>query len=597
MKRGNISHWTNISQCQNLLFFAQLANELLFDYSIPSNRIPTLNSHFLCLDALSAISSIDNNGVPEGTLKPIMEELYSALSKDTLYILTGEKPLHYFVKYQSGKYRYSSNVNELNYIESKKIVSAINKKYFSGNSYFNKLKDKVIEIIIENKTEQQDSLFRITKSLLTEMVNLGYNSNFIFEQLRRCFFKYNEICSPDQINCFFEPFTFEKHNYNVVFVADKQINTLIEQLDDLSCLENYPAKTTSKIEKFFLKKNKEQDLYLEIERKALDPYSAAERAKKVLITNAAFYRMCDHNYVFNIEKSKCGVYDKDNHFTLIIKSISAVQRAKTPSRENIIVKMNAAEKALSSVSNHGSYKDYFALLNAASFHTLSLDSSSEQNQLLDLWAIFESILDISNKHTSDRIQQICIYLVPILKRHYIFSLFSQLANDIKNYSLVEYDRITNSQSSKFEAIQKICEFVILEEKEDERSAFINMCDDFPLLKERITYYNQVLSTPNGIYNFVEKHSDRVRWQIMRIYRNRNLIIHNGDSMPYLKLLVENLHSYVDDFLNYIINSLSNGNSVDSMCQELFSKECEWLKTFSNKATKIKSNIIRELLQQ
>ena len=86
MKRGNISHWTNISQCQNLLFFAQLANELLFDYSIPSNRIPTLNSHFLCLDALSAISSIDNNGVPEGTLKPIMEELYSALSKDTLYI-------------------------------------------------------------------------------------------------------------------------------------------------------------------------------------------------------------------------------------------------------------------------------------------------------------------------------------------------------------------------------------------------------------------------------------------------------------------------------------------------------------------------------
>ena len=33
MKRGDISNWSNISECQNLLFFAQLVVELLFDYS------------------------------------------------------------------------------------------------------------------------------------------------------------------------------------------------------------------------------------------------------------------------------------------------------------------------------------------------------------------------------------------------------------------------------------------------------------------------------------------------------------------------------------------------------------------------------------
>ena len=77
MKRGNLEKWSDISTCNNLLFFSQLVNELLFDYSIPSNRISTLNSHYLCLDALSAIEGIDDHGVPEGTLKPIMEELYS----------------------------------------------------------------------------------------------------------------------------------------------------------------------------------------------------------------------------------------------------------------------------------------------------------------------------------------------------------------------------------------------------------------------------------------------------------------------------------------------------------------------------------------
>ena len=31
MKKGDLSHWLDISSCSNLLFFSQLVNELLFD--------------------------------------------------------------------------------------------------------------------------------------------------------------------------------------------------------------------------------------------------------------------------------------------------------------------------------------------------------------------------------------------------------------------------------------------------------------------------------------------------------------------------------------------------------------------------------------
>ena len=34
MNKGNTKKWTNIEACENLLFFAQLVKELLFDYSI-----------------------------------------------------------------------------------------------------------------------------------------------------------------------------------------------------------------------------------------------------------------------------------------------------------------------------------------------------------------------------------------------------------------------------------------------------------------------------------------------------------------------------------------------------------------------------------
>ena len=212
-----------------------------------------------------------------------------------------------------------------------------------------------------------------------------------------------------------------------------------------------------------------------------------------------------------------------------------------------------------------------------------------------MWAIFESILDISNKHTSDRIVQVCMYLVPILKRRYIFSLFSQFSIDFKNYNDEKYREIVGDSTDEAEIIQKLCEFVVLNEHKTDRDSFLTQCGDFPLFRERIEYYESVFSTPYDVYQFVEKHAERVKWQIMRIYRNRNLIIHNGDSMPYLALLVENLHSYVDDFLSYVIQCLSTGHDINSLCQELFAKECDWVADFSNRKAVMTADVVTKML--
>ena len=50
-------------------------------------------------------------------------------------------------------------------------------------------------------------------------------------------------------------------------------------------------------------------------------------------------------------------------------------------------------------------------------------------------------------------------------------------------------------------------------------------------------------------------------------------------MPYLSLLIENLHSYVDVFLSYAIHSLAEKKDIETMCHELFMKECKWNASF------------------
>ena len=140
------------------------------------------------------------------------------------------------------------------------------------------------------------------------------------------------------------------------------------------------------------------------------------------------------------------------------QSIKAVEHTRPMSRKQISNSLNLADQAMESAVNNRAYYDLIAILNAARLHSHSLDSISEENQLLDLWSIFESVLDISNKHTSDRIQQICMYLVPILKQNYIYSLFEQLASDIKNYDEQFLEELTGKMRQVLKLSAKSASF-------------------------------------------------------------------------------------------------------------------------------------------
>lgn len=593
MKKGNLERWKNIDGCINLLLFSQLVNELLFDYSIPSNRVSTLNSHYLCMDALNCIESIDNHGVPEGTLKPIMEELYSALKKDPIFENTTDSPLYFFVKYQADKYVLTNRVSDMNYGDLRKTARALDTCFFSENRYYKLLKSKIVEIVESNDITRQKELFRLVKSLLTELMNSGYTLRFIYEVMNKNFWNpQTDIEQPIAINLFFNVFNFSTHEYDVVFkVNRKRMEKFVGCIQGVQFSDNLESRFNTHGERQFLNR-RNRECFLVIKKKSLEPFKAAENVKDMLSANSALYRLYDHNYRYDINIVPCMVYDESACYK-VAQPKRAVEHTRTMSAQQIFCSMDMANRALQSAAENYAINDLVAIMNAAQFHSHSLDSESEENQLLDLWSIFESVLDISNKHTSDRINQICMYLVPILKRNYIYSLFEQLAADIKNYDEQFFNNLVGTNREK--AVQTVCEFVLLDTYEQERAEFLNRCTDFPLLKERIEYYKSVLSSTNSIFEFVDKHGERVRWQVMRIYRNRNLIIHNGKSMPYMRLLIENLHSYVDDFLSYSIRSLSERHDIESMCQELFVKECRWNKYFQKNNRQLDVDLITQML--
>ncbi|HWQ97969.1 MAG TPA: hypothetical protein VN538_07760, partial [Clostridia bacterium] len=365
-------------------------------------------------------------------------------------------------------------------------------------------------------------------------------------------------------------------------------------LEQYHLSQEFQKRTSLESECQFLNKTDNQR-YLVVKKTGLDPYLAVEKVKLEIDEFISLLRLSDHNFDCDLELVKCGAYDQENNFFFVDTTVSPVRRIIAPAPEQIEARMRLSLQALSKLSNSDNIQQFQALKSAISFHSLSLSSTSEQNQLLDLWSIFEAVLDIGKFHVGDRINQICTFLIPILKRRYLYVLIKQLSDDIKNYNPDTHVIITDGSTAENEIVRKTYEFLVLEEHKTVREDFVISCSDLPLLRERLIYFNEHLNDTQGICNFVDKHCNRVRWQIMRIYRNRNMIIHNGEATPYLKLLVENLHSYVDEFLEYVIIKFTLGDSLNSMMLELFTRETEWVDIFTKRNKPVDKNIIDFLM--
>jgi len=73
-----------------------------------------------------------------------------------------------------------------------------------------------------------------------------------------------------------------------------------------------------------------------------------------------------------------------------------------------------------------------------------------------------------------------------------------------------------------------------------------------------------LSSANSILDTIEDHQKRVVWHIQRVYRMRNLIIHSGSTLPYLGILVENLHAYTDYTLDLIGETIVHHPQLETL---------------------------------
>lgn len=202
-----------------------------------------------------------------------------------------------------------------------------------------------------------------------------------------------------------------------------------------------------------------------------------------------------------------------------------------------------------------------AFYRAIVLHGGAVESKDISNQLLNLWTAIEVLID-TKRDNEDKINTICTILGAVLNRCYMYTNIEQLYHDVKACSSTDVDKILDKvepSCDDFDKVGQLAMILSLDNYHAELTELIDSLTETPLLIYRTKQFSeQILCDSQSIYKYLKRHEKRVKWHIMRIYRNRNMIVHNGSSMPYIDIIIENLHYYVDVLIDTLIEYYNIG---------------------------------------
>ncbi|WP_157093883.1 hypothetical protein [Sphingomonas mali] len=212
------------------------------------------------------------------------------------------------------------------------------------------------------------------------------------------------------------------------------------------------------------------------------------------------------------------------------------------------------------------------LVSAVNMSAISRSSYRPENQLITLWSAVEVLIDNPRPGVA-RISHYLDALIPAIcvkyPRRYIIAVFDEL---------LRYNRSHVSAFLKrpefYPSDDQYTKFTKLIFRDDLKYLHAEFCAGLhrsPLALYRLWKLEKSFETPQALIRAIEGHEQRVRWQISRIYRTRNNIVHSGRLPTFLVPLVINVFEYFRSALiPVLVRASANANrgNIDQIVAEI-----------------------------
>lgn len=534
--------WNEKNTGEKAQFVCDILKESLFDYASDSNKIPTLNLHYFCLDYISTYLLIEDGTMNIGNIQPLNEE-FEYIVNTSLWIPNCISSSIFLFLDSMGKAR---NISKEKNIDLKKrseyyyeCVRFIKGMLESDDDYISKLLNEIHQTLYckQFTINERHILYFCVREYICELINIGISKSHLYNQVqKKLFSKFTPEDDLQYVEQFLNSLIPEEQNYDIVFGVSEdvynELSTIIKGFREAT--EDESKKLNSKY-------------VMETSLDSKDPVSALSYAKKLLLSILSVYNSCIHNENMDIiENGLVKINDgsnSDTKYTFIKdskKTLAKTRNKDKDSREKWLI-----EAVKRNIDNR--------VIGSFELHNNAINMSDCRTQLLTLWTIFEILIETKQKDMS-RINYITNVLVSMLCNIYYKGIIESIYYQIKN---TKYIKTTIEKETRGDNRAEKLAF-ILKDNTNLKNKILKLIDSYPLEKYRIERLSEIFSSASKMKLDFLRHANRVRWQIMRIYRNRCMIVHSGEYFPYIELILENLHYYVDEIYNYIFDKADLG---------------------------------------
>ncbi len=551
MKFRGLGCWRDPSSAEGLVFFAQLLEELLFAYSLDTYKPSAMNASTLCLEARSLIDDIEQELIDRSNLTHVLRELLLNIRKDEV----AKSLITLDVESVASKLE-NTDIQ----IQEAAIILDIIYSQISLIKY--KKKSELFLLDAVANPREKDRIRSLARTYVTTLINLGYSTRFLYPAARMYFYwNKNKIVGPESISGFFDIADGTIQNYVAVF----RVNSLFLEIEDSCKVFNVEVKNQLDGEvldqasaKSFELNN--SDAFLVVKNiSAMDVFSARDFAERRVERISTLSGLFHHKEVACWEASALLINVDTKKSRVVSGSQNPMLMCADSKIPNAAIKLNSFIRNFS-MNSEDSFKRYNR---AAELHSLALRSESPENQLLNLWVALETIVPSKLGRSKAKINNIIDSVLPFLSLVYIEALTERLTNDFRVWSRSRFYHAIDGVDGETER-HKLLRLLLLPEHKARKDALFVELGDFHLLRNRAHYFSTVFSSSDKVASILEAHWLRVDWQVRRIYRTRNLVVHAGHTPAYIDILIKNVHDYLDVVLNSIGRLASDGDNINTV---------------------------------
>lgn len=528
----------NFSEIDGILYFAQRLEEMLFDYTVDLFRMPLLNTHGLIKEYCSVTKKVEKNEVREYQRDIVFEE-FSASFKSDIVIKEcwGQDNIDRILK------SFGSSSKQ----EKNDTIAYLNATFDNGKYYYWCV-DTIKKYV--RLPKQKKKIEATIRCWVSEILSMGYNSDYIYNELKKHFFSNGKI-TESSVDDFLDIFNFEYHKYTVYFSVSNialKFKEILEKRIRL-CFNNDGNFS-------LFKKDKDKVIVYFEDIKAPCPNIAAEIAYNRLDLFFSFYKFVGNKRFFSIQKKAMIIEEQQSPIF-----VNAHKFSYNIIDDTDFAKIGATSDNLLTGLLINAESEYSLLRKSIELHNTALAVPDLKSGFLNLWSSIEVLCQPKNE--GNKFEYVLKNVIPILKKEYLYSVIEDIIKCLKdNLPKCKYEEVLGLSNEIGCDIKKIFYLLFLPQYKEERKKIYGILGDFPVLRSRIACIAE-LDTTKKVKEYVGKYAQRVTWHLYRMYRTRNAIIHSGEVPHNIKYLGEHLHAYVDATLEEFVTKLSGDIPFDS----------------------------------